>query len=152
MNPRPAWTRRRAAPVGDHPRLQPPGKTIVSPATTWTEADSLCQSLAIIDPRPHSSPRGPRRSQIVIPGGYLLRLRFDSAPEALLVDCAHRRRARGSIRPTSCRGRLFQPRRIAHPCDRRRVPGRGRGKSAIFTSKNRASKPCSSYTGRSLHD
>jgi ABC-2 type transport system ATP-binding protein len=61
------------------------GKTIVLTTHNMDEADSLCQSLAIIDHGRIIAQGTPQELKSSIPGGYLLRLRFDSAPEALLV-------------------------------------------------------------------
>jgi ABC-2 type transport system ATP-binding protein len=60
------------------------GKTIVLTTHYMDEADSLCQRLAIIDHGRIIAQGSPRELKSSIPGGYLLRLRFDSAPEPLL--------------------------------------------------------------------
>jgi ABC-2 type transport system ATP-binding protein len=61
------------------------GKTIVLTTHDMAEADSLCQRLAIIDHGRIISQGTPRELKASIPGGYLLRLRFDRAPEELLA-------------------------------------------------------------------
>jgi ABC-2 type transport system ATP-binding protein len=60
------------------------GKTIVLTTHYMDEADSLCRSLAIIDHGRIIAQGAPQELKSSIPGGYLLRLRFDSAPEPLL--------------------------------------------------------------------
>jgi ABC-2 type transport system ATP-binding protein len=61
------------------------GKTIVLTTHDMAEADSLCHRLAIIDHGRIISQGTPRELKASIPGGYLLRLRFDRAPEELLA-------------------------------------------------------------------
>ncbi|MGA2194593.1 MAG: ATP-binding cassette domain-containing protein [Bryobacteraceae bacterium] len=68
--------------VRDYNRL---GKTIVLTTHDMGEADSLCHRLAIIDHGRIISQGTPRELKASIPGGYLLRLRFDHAPEELLA-------------------------------------------------------------------
>jgi len=48
------------------------------------EADSLCERLAIIDHGKIIAQGTPGELKASIPGGYLLRLRFDRAPEPLI--------------------------------------------------------------------
>ncbi len=61
------------------------GKTIVLTTHYMDEADALCGRIAIID-HGHIIAQGtPRELKSSIPGGYLLRLRFDRAPEELLA-------------------------------------------------------------------
>lgn len=60
------------------------GKTIVLTTHYMDEADTLCQRLAIIDHGKIIAQGTPRELKSSIPGGYLLRLRFDRAPEELL--------------------------------------------------------------------
>jgi ABC-2 type transport system ATP-binding protein len=67
--------------VRDYNRL---GKTIVLTTHYMDEADSLCNRLAIIDHGRIISKGTPEELKASIPGGYLLRLRFDRAPEELL--------------------------------------------------------------------
>lgn len=62
------------------------GKTIVLTTHYMDEADSLCQRLAIIDHGRIISQGTPAELKATIPGGYLLRLRFDRAPEELLGE------------------------------------------------------------------
>jgi ABC-2 type transport system ATP-binding protein len=50
------------------------------------EADTLCDRLAIIDHGKIISQGTPRELKASIPGGYLLRLRFNQAPESLLAE------------------------------------------------------------------
>jgi ABC-2 type transport system ATP-binding protein len=61
------------------------GKTIVLTTHDMAEADSLCHRLAIIDHGRIISQGTPQELKASIPGGYLLRLRFDRAPEELLA-------------------------------------------------------------------
>jgi ABC-2 type transport system ATP-binding protein len=60
------------------------GKTIVLTTHYMEEADELCQRLAIIDHGRIIAEGTPRELKSSIPGGYLLRLRFDRVPEGLL--------------------------------------------------------------------
>jgi ABC-2 type transport system ATP-binding protein len=61
------------------------GKTIVLTTHYMDEADSLCERLAIIDHGKIIAKGTPQELKRSIPGGYLLRLRFDRAPEELLT-------------------------------------------------------------------
>jgi len=61
------------------------GKTIVLTTHYMDEADTLCDRLAIIDHGKIIAIGTPRDLKASIPGGYLLRLRFDRAPEELLA-------------------------------------------------------------------
>jgi len=60
------------------------GKTIVLTTHYMDEADALCERLAIIDHGRIIAEGTPRELKSSIPGGYLLRLRFDRLPEGLL--------------------------------------------------------------------
>jgi len=60
------------------------GKTIVLTTHYMDEADTLCDRLAIIDHGRIIAAGKPQELKSSIPGGYLLRLRFDKAPEELL--------------------------------------------------------------------
>jgi len=62
------------------------GKTIVLTTHYMDEADTLCQRLAIIDHGRIIAQGTPSDLKSSIPGGYLLRLRFDRATEALLAQ------------------------------------------------------------------
>jgi ABC-2 type transport system ATP-binding protein len=62
------------------------GKTIVLTTHYMDEADELCQRLAIIDHGKIIAEGTPPELKSSIPGGYLLRLRFDRVPEELLVQ------------------------------------------------------------------
>jgi len=59
------------------------GKTIVLTTHYMDEADSLCERLAIIDHGRIIAQGTPQELKSSIPGGYLLRLRFDRVPEEL---------------------------------------------------------------------
>jgi ABC-2 type transport system ATP-binding protein len=59
------------------------GKTIVLTTHYMDEADELCDRLAIIDHGKKIAEGSPRELKSSIPGGYLLRLRFDRVPDAL---------------------------------------------------------------------
>jgi ABC-2 type transport system ATP-binding protein len=61
------------------------GKTIVLTTHYMDEADSLCERLAIIDHGKIIAEGAPHELKSSIPGGYLLRLRFDSLPENLMA-------------------------------------------------------------------
>ena len=59
------------------------GKTIVLTTHYMDEADSLCERLAIIDHGRIIAQGTPQELKSSIPGGYLLRLRFDRVPDEL---------------------------------------------------------------------
>ena len=59
------------------------GKTIVLTTHYMDEADALCERLAIIDHGKIISHGTPGELKSSIPGGYLLRLKFESAPDEL---------------------------------------------------------------------
>jgi ABC-2 type transport system ATP-binding protein len=60
------------------------GKTILLTTHNMEEADALCQRIAIID-HGHIIAQGtPRELKSSIPGGYLLRLRFDRMADSLI--------------------------------------------------------------------
>jgi len=69
--------------IRDYHRL---GKTIVLTTHYMDEADALCERLAIIDHGKIIAQGTPQELKSSIPGGYLLRLRFDRAPEELLAQ------------------------------------------------------------------
>ena len=50
------------------------------------EADALCDRLAIIDHGRIIAQGTPQELKASIPGGYLLRLRFNRVPEELLAE------------------------------------------------------------------
>jgi ABC-2 type transport system ATP-binding protein len=60
------------------------GKTILLTTHYMDEADTLCQRLAIIDHGRIIAVGAPAELKHSIPGGYLLRLRFDRAPADLI--------------------------------------------------------------------
>jgi ABC-2 type transport system ATP-binding protein len=60
------------------------GKTLVLTTHYMDEADALCQRLAIVDHGRKIAEGTPQELKSSIPGGYLLRLRIDGAPEALI--------------------------------------------------------------------
>jgi len=60
------------------------GKTIVLTTHYMDEADALCERLAIIDHGEIIAQGTPAELKGSIPGGYLVRLRFDRAEDALL--------------------------------------------------------------------
>jgi len=64
--------------IRDYNRL---GKTIVLTTHYMDEADELCDRLAIIDHGRIIAQGTPAELKASIPGGYLLRLRFDRVPE-----------------------------------------------------------------------
>jgi ABC-2 type transport system ATP-binding protein len=59
------------------------GKTIVLTTHYMDEADALCGRLAIIDHGRKIAEGSPAELKSSIPGGYLLRLRFDRVPDEL---------------------------------------------------------------------
>lgn len=61
------------------------GKTIVLTTHYMDEADSLCNRVAIIDHGRIIAQGTPTELKSSIPGGYLLRVKFSSVPEALLA-------------------------------------------------------------------
>jgi ABC-2 type transport system ATP-binding protein len=69
--------------IRDYNRL---GKTIVSPPTTWTRP-TPCATAWPSSTTAASSPRARRQElKASIPGGYLLRLRFDRVPDQLMAE------------------------------------------------------------------
>jgi ABC-2 type transport system ATP-binding protein len=62
------------------------GKTIVLTTHYMDEADALCDRLAIIDHGSIISQGTPRELKASIPGGYILRLRFNHVPDALAAE------------------------------------------------------------------
>jgi ABC-2 type transport system ATP-binding protein len=62
------------------------GKTIVLTTHYMDEADTLSERLAIIDHGRIISQGTPKELKAAIPGGYLLRLRFDRVPEELIAE------------------------------------------------------------------
>jgi len=62
------------------------GKTIVITTHYMDEADALCHRLAIIDHGRIIARGTPAELKAGIPGGYLLRLRFDHLPEGLAAE------------------------------------------------------------------
>jgi ABC-2 type transport system ATP-binding protein len=62
------------------------GKTIVITTHYMDEADTLCERLAIIDHGKIIANGTPQELKTSIPGGYLLRLRFDRVSEDLLTN------------------------------------------------------------------
>src|SRR4029077_15642826 len=67
--------------IRDYHRL---GKTIVLTTHYMDEADALCERLALIDHGKIISPGSRQELKAALPGGYLLRLRFDHASDELL--------------------------------------------------------------------
>ncbi len=61
------------------------GKTIVLTTHYMDEADTLCERVAIIDHGRIIAQGAPRELKSSIPGGYLLRLRFNGVPEELMA-------------------------------------------------------------------
>jgi len=62
------------------------GKTIVLTTHYMEEADELCDRVAIIDHGRILAHGSPRELKSSIPGGYLIRLKFDRVPEELAAD------------------------------------------------------------------
>ena len=62
------------------------GKTIVLTTHYMDEADSLCERLAIIDHGKIIAQGTPQELKSSIPGGYLLRLRFNQVPQELTAS------------------------------------------------------------------
>ncbi|MGA2143583.1 MAG: ATP-binding cassette domain-containing protein [Bryobacteraceae bacterium] len=60
------------------------GKTIVLTTHYMEEADTLCDRVAIIDHGRLIAQGSPAELKQAIPGGYLLRLRFDRVPEEMI--------------------------------------------------------------------
>jgi ABC-2 type transport system ATP-binding protein len=69
--------------IRDYNRL---GKTIVLTTHNMEEADALCERLAIIDHGKIIAQGTPRELKSSIPGGYLIRVRFNQLPEGLLAS------------------------------------------------------------------
>ena len=62
------------------------GKTIVITTHYMDEADTLCERIAIIDHGKIIAHGTPKELKASIPGGYLVRLRFDRVSEELLAQ------------------------------------------------------------------
>jgi ABC-2 type transport system ATP-binding protein len=62
------------------------GNTIVLTTHYMDEADALCERLAIIDHGKIIAQGTPQQLKASIPGGYLLRLRFNRVPDSLLAE------------------------------------------------------------------
>jgi ABC-2 type transport system ATP-binding protein len=62
------------------------GKTLVITTHYMDEADALCERLAIIDHGKIIAKGTPQELKASIPGGYLLRLRFDRVTDELLAQ------------------------------------------------------------------
>jgi ABC-2 type transport system ATP-binding protein len=86
------------------------GKTIVITTHYMEEADTLCDRLAIIDHGRIIAQGTPQDLKRSIPGGYLLRLRFDRVPDQLMAElqacpaspkCARRTASRPTSTPTA---------------------------------------------------
>jgi ABC-2 type transport system ATP-binding protein len=60
------------------------GKTIVLTTHNMDEADALCQRIAIVDHGRVIAEGSPSELKSSIPGGYLLRLRFNASPDGLV--------------------------------------------------------------------
>ena len=60
------------------------GKTILITTHNMEEADELCHRVAIVDHGKIIAEGTPKELKSSIPGGYVLRLRFSSAPDALI--------------------------------------------------------------------
>jgi ABC-2 type transport system ATP-binding protein len=69
--------------IRDYNRL---GKTIVLTTHYMDEADALCDRLAIIDHGRIIAQGTPAELKASIPGGHLLRLRFNRVPEAFVTE------------------------------------------------------------------
>src|SRR6266481_1756984 len=69
--------------IRDYNRL---GKTIVLTTHYMDEADTLCERLAIIDHGRIIAQGTPAELKASIPGGYLLRMRFDRVSEELVAQ------------------------------------------------------------------
>ena len=78
--------------IRDYNRL---GKTIVLTTHYMDEADALCDRLAIIDHGRIIAQGTPAELKATIPGGYLLRLRFDRVTEELLAELQEVARGHG---------------------------------------------------------
>jgi ABC-2 type transport system ATP-binding protein len=62
------------------------GKTIVLTTHYMDEADALCQRVAIIDHGKIIASGPPAQLKASIPGGYLLRIKFERVPDGLIAD------------------------------------------------------------------
>ena len=69
--------------IRDYNRL---GKTIVLTTHYMDEADALCDRVAIIDHGRIIAQGTPSELKASIPGGYLLRLRFDRVPDPFVAE------------------------------------------------------------------
>jgi len=79
------------------------GKTIVLTTHYMEEADTLSHRLAILDHGRIIAQGTPQELKSSIPGGYLLRLRFDRTPEDLIAEFQRLPGVR-EVRPTDHAG------------------------------------------------
>ena len=136
--------------VRDYNRL---GKTIVLTTHYMDEADTLCERLAIIDHGRIIALGTPAELKASIPGGYLLRLRFDRVTEKLLGELEIARRQASALTEPSGRQCLRRPRR---PVDRpigltRRRPPEPELRD-VHISEPSLENLFLHHTGRSLRD
>ena len=130
------------------------GKTIVLTTHNMDEADALCERLAIIDHGRIIAQGTPAELKASIPGGYLLRLRFDRAPDDCSTSC-ERCRASPKCAPQRQRGgrHLRRPRRTAD-LPRSSTPRRPPASSLrdVHISEPSLENLFLHHTGRSLRD
>ena len=79
-------------------RYNSSGKTILLTTHNMEEADALCHRLAIIDHGKMIALGSPEELKRSIPGGFLLRLQFESAP-AEFLESLHRLQGVTEVRP-----------------------------------------------------
>ena len=109
--------------IRDYNRL---GKTIVLTTHYMDEADTLCERLAIIDHGRIIAQGTPAELKAAIPGGYLLRLRFDRVAEELLAELKSLPGVTEVHSTDHIRGgRVRRPRRPADRADRQHGAGGG---------------------------
>ena len=62
------------------------GKTILLTTHNMEEADTLCHRIAIVDHGKVIAVGSPHELKRSIPGGFLVRLHFDTAPDTLVAE------------------------------------------------------------------
>jgi ABC-2 type transport system ATP-binding protein len=103
------------------------GKTIVITTHYMDEADTLCERVAIIDHGKIIAKGTPQELKASIPGGYLLRLRFDRVSEELLAQLRALPGVSEVRAADATATDLRRSRRNSHFGYREFGPGRGRG-------------------------
>ena len=124
-----------------------------SPPTTWMKPTRSATAWPSSITAGSSRNGTPTELKASIPGGYLLRLRFDRVPEALIEGLKASRSHRSARRRMVPGGRLCRPRRAAdrRPSSTRRRP-RGAELSDVHIVEPSLETLFLHHTGRSLRD